>query len=246
MRRICGFLAVALLIAAGCSSRSSAKGDITVFAAASLTEAFDDAAGRIATRDPQLHITYDFAGSSTLVQQVEQGAPADVIATADDTTMQQLVDAGLVEQLRIFAKNKLMIIVAAGNPKHITSLRDLARSDLTVVLCDPAVPAGRYALQALQKADTTITPKSLETDVKVAVNRVTAGEADASVVYATDVAAAGSKASGIEIPPQQNVETDYPIAIVKSTTHHDAAAAFVHEVAEGLGRAALNDHGFKT
>jgi molybdate transport system substrate-binding protein len=113
-----------------------------------------------------------------------------------------------------------------------------------VVLADPSVPAGKYAEQILTKADVTVAPKSLETDVKSAVARVTSGEADASIVYVTDVKAAGSKASGVDIPESQNVVADYPIAIVKATTHHDAAAAFVEAITNGSGQEVLRTSGF--
>jgi molybdate transport system substrate-binding protein len=215
-----------------------------VFAAASLTESFNDLQETLATSAPDLKITYSFAGSGTLVQQVQQGAPADVIATADTSTMKTLEDAGLVETPTTFAHNKLQILVAPGNPKQIKSLDDLSRSDLIVVLCDKTVPAGKYADQALQKAGVTVGPKSLEPDVKSAVARITSGEADATIVYVTDVAAAGSKGTGVEIPDSSNVVADYPIAIVKDTKNHDAASAFVDEVMNGAGREALTARGF--
>jgi molybdate transport system substrate-binding protein len=113
-----------------------------------------------------------------------------------------------------------------------------------LVLVDPSVPAGRYAAQILAKADVTVAPKSLEADVKSAVARVTTGEADASIVYATDVQAAGKKASGVDITDSQNVVADYPIAIVKATTHHDAAAAFVDAIVNGSGQELLRTNGF--
>jgi molybdate transport system substrate-binding protein len=178
------------------------------------------------------------------VQQVQQGAPADVIATADTSSMKTLTDAGLVETPTVFAHNKLQIAVAPGNPKGIHSLSDLSRSDVTVVLCDMTVPAGKYAAQALQQAGVTVTPKSLDPDVKTALSRVTSGEADATIVYVTDVTAAGSKAEGVTIPDNQNVVADYPIAIVKGTKDHAAASAFVNEVTNGAGQDALKARGF--
>jgi molybdate transport system substrate-binding protein len=220
-------------------------GDLTVFAAASLTEPFTDLQTALEASDPSLHLTYSFGGSGALAAQVQQGAPADVIATADDATMQTLRDAGLVEQPTRFARNQLEILVAPGNPRRVRGLADLARSDLKVVLGDASVPVGRYAKQVLGGAGVTVHPVSLEADVKSAVAKVTSGEADAAIVYATDVAAAGARATGVTIPRGQNVIADYPIAIVAGTKHHEAAAAFVDDVVGGRGQRALRVHGFE-
>src|SRR4051794_35232592 len=176
--------------APGSSASEQASGPLLVFAAASLTEAFDDEKDTLHGEQPGLAITYNYAGSGTLVTQLQQGAPADVIATADIASMQQLVGAGLVETPTVFAHNQLEILVAAGNPKNIHAVEDLARADVTAVLADSSVPAGKYAAQVLSNARIRVTPKSLETDVKSAVARVMSGEADAAIVYATDVLAA--------------------------------------------------------
>lgn len=217
---------------------------MTVFAAASLTESFDNEKSTLQSEQPGLDVTYSFAGSGTLVTQIQQGAPADVIATADTATMRKLSDAGLVEAPTVFAHNKLEIVVAPGNPKNITSLADLARPDVTLVLADPSVPAGKYAAQILQNADVSVSPKSLEPDVKSTIERVTTGEVDAAIVYVTDVKAAGGKATGVEIPDSENALAEYPIAIVKATTHHDAASAFVEAIVKGSGQSALQAAGF--
>ncbi|MBV9665753.1 MAG: molybdate ABC transporter substrate-binding protein [Actinobacteria bacterium] len=223
---------------------SKLTGPLTVFAAASLTESFNDEKATLATSSPGLNITYSFAGTSALVTQIQQGAPADVFASADQKNMQKLVDAGLVEAPKTFARNKLQIAVAPGNPKHITGLADLAKADLRVVLVDPSVPAGTYSQQALSTAGVTVKPKSLELDVKSALAKVTAGEADATIVYVTDVKASAGKADGVDIPDNQNVIAVYPIAVVKASTHHDAAAAYVDEIVSGTGQKALQARGF--
>jgi molybdate transport system substrate-binding protein len=229
--------------ASGTKARS-ASGPVLVFAAASLTEALSEERTALQSEQPGLGVTLNFAGSGTLVTQIQQGATADVVATADTTSMQKLVDDGLVETPTVFAHNKLAIIVASGNPKGIHSLADLARPDVTLVLADPSVPAGKYAGQILTKADVTVAPKSLETDVKSAVARVTTGEADASIVYVTDVKAAGNQATAVGIPDSENVMADYPIAIVRATTHHDAAVAFVDAITNGSGQELLRTTGF--
>jgi molybdate transport system substrate-binding protein len=244
-------LSIALLLTgSACGSDgapSRTRGSVTVFAAASLTGAFTDIGAGLGAGDPGLTVTCSFAGSGALVAQIQQGAPADVVATADNASMARLVDTGVVEAPTIFARNRLQILVAPGNPFGIASLADLARSDVKVVLGDESVPAGRYAAQALQAAGVAVAPVSKEADVKAAVAKVTLGEADATIVYVTDVTdvtAAGAKGQGVAIPDAQNVVADYPIAVVKATGNHAGAIAFVDEVVHGSGQAALRARGF--
>jgi molybdate transport system substrate-binding protein len=158
--------------------------------------------------------------------------------------MEKLVTAGLVGTTMIFTRNRLEIAVAPGNPKGIHTLADLARSDIAVVLAAPAVPAGNFAKQVLAKANVTVTPKSLELDVKTVLEKVESGDADAAIVYATDVAAAASLVTGVVIPDAQNIIAAYPIAVVKATLNAAAAAAFVTEAVSGLIQKALLKRGF--
>ena len=216
-----------------------------MFAASSLTEAFNDEKTTLASSDPALKLTYDFAGSQALVTQIQSGAPADVFASADQKNMQKLVTAGLVDAPKTFARNKLEIAVAPGNPKHITGLADLVRSGVTLVLEDPSVPAGNYARQAFQAAGLPAPkPASNELDVKSTLAKLTSGDADAVVVYVTDVKAAGSKVEGVEIPDAQNVIATYPIAVIKASKNAAAARAFVDEIVSGTGQQALQARGF--
>jgi molybdate transport system substrate-binding protein len=218
---------------------------VTVFAAASLTAAFQSMGSAIGQVNPPLLAEYNFAGSPTLVAQIQQGAPVDVFASADQPNMQKLVDGGLVSGSPwVFATNRLQIVVAAGNPKGITGLADLVRPGLVVVLCAPAVPCGRYAAQALQKAGVRVVPASQETDVKAVVSKVALGEADAGIVYVTDVKAGGAKVQGIAIPDNQNVVATYPIAVVKGASHGRAAQAFVDFVLSAQGQRILASVGF--
>jgi molybdate transport system substrate-binding protein len=252
MRRIiAAVVAVVVGLLAGCSGSSAKatdsralRGPLTVFAAASLTDAFNAARTRLTATNPGLHLTYSFAGSQQLVAQIQAGAPADVVATADSTTMDKLVRAGLVQTPRMFARNKLAIVVGHGNPKGIHGLADLARPDLKVVLEDPSVPAGNYARQILGRAGVTVHPVSLPLDVRSELQLVISGDADAGVVYVTDVAAAGSGATGVSIPDSENVIASYPIAVVKASGHQASAQAFVNDVIAGESQRILESKGF--
>ena len=226
------------------SSPSALSGTITVFAAASLTAAYTAIGKDFQTTHPGSIVKLSFGGSSTVVAQIQQGAIGDVLASADQPNMQKAVDSGLVAgSPSIFAHNRLEIVVGAGNPKHITGLSDLARSGLVVVLCAPAVPCGRYAIQSLQKAGVSVKPASQETDVKAVVSKVALGEADAGIVYATDVKAAGAAVQGVEIPLGQNVVADYPVAVLKDSQNAPLARAFVSYLL-GAGQPTLARYGF--
>ena len=220
-------------------------GSLTVFAAASLTSAFNAAEVKLETGNAGFKATYSFAGSQQLVQNVINGAPADVIATADMATMQRLVAQGLVNTPQVFAHNLLQIAVAPGNPKGIQTLADLARPGISVVLADPTVPAGKYAQQALAKAGVTVTPKSLGLSVATVLQSVASGDADAAIVYVTDVNGAGGRVTGVAIPDADNVIATYPVAVVKTTLNRTAAQVFVTEVVSGTIQAELLHRGFK-
>ena len=186
-------LLVALaVLAAACGSASDTTAgqprELNVFAASSLTDAFTQLGSDFTAAHPDVKVSFNFAGSNDLVTQLQQGAPADVLATADTSNMDAAGD--LVGTPQAFAGNKLMIAVEPGNPQHITGLADLARKDLKVVLAAPEVPAGKYAQEALGKAGVTVKPVSLEVSVKGVVTKISLGEADAGIVYVTDVAAA--------------------------------------------------------
>jgi molybdate transport system substrate-binding protein len=226
VRRLAVALALLLLPACGAAGGPS----VTVAAAASLTEAFEALGGA----------TFSFAGSQQLVAQVQAGAPVDVVATADPEAMDRLARAGLVDPPATFAHNRLAIAVASGNPQRIGGLADLGRSGLKVVLADPTVPAGRYARQALDRAGVALRPVSLELDVKAVARKVAGGEADAGIVYATDVAATAR----VDIPDAANVVATYPVAVVRATAHRAAAEAFVDRLIGPSGRAALAAQGF--
>ncbi len=192
-----------------------------------------------------LHTTFNYAGSQTLASQIEQGAQADVFASADTAHMKILQDAGLLAGTpRVFAHNRLEIAVERGNPKAIHGLADLARPGLVIVLADPSVPAGKYAQQALAKAGVSVKPASLELQVTSVLTKVALGEADAGVVYVSDVVTSG-KVDGIAIPDAQNVIADYPIAKLSSAQNAKGANDFITFLLSSKGQAILFGAGFE-
>lgn len=221
------------------------SGELTVFAAASLTDAFGEIARRFEQEHPEVDVALNFESSSTLATQITQGAPADVFASANEAQMDVVADAGLVTGERTdFAGNSLQIAVEPGNPKGVDNLRDLARDDVTAVLAAEEVPAGEYARQALDALQINVDPASLETDARAVLSRVALGEADAGVVYTSDVESAGDDVEGVDIPPDQNVPASYPIATLTDAPNPDAATAFVDDVTSEEGRAVLHEFGF--
>lgn len=247
-RAVLGSLSVLGLVAASCGgddATAGPAGEITVFAAASLTDAFTEIGAAFEAANPGATTRFSFAGSSDLVAQIEQGAPADVFASADVDNMDRLTAAaGHAGEPEIFATNRLEVITAPGNPEGIRAVVDLADPDLVVVTCAPEVPCGAYSQELFAKAGVTVTPKSLEENVKGVANKVALGEADAGIVYATDVVAAGEQAAGVEIPADINVVAEYPIAATADAGDPEAAAAFIDFVLGPDGQAILADHGF--
>ena len=218
---------------------------LDVFAAASLTAAFQALGTAFEAQHPHIEVAFNFAGSPTLVRQILDGGPADVFASADVANMQRLSEErAIAGEPQTFARNRLQIIVARGNPKKIAGLADLARPGLIVVLSGETVPAGRYALEAFEKAGVTPPAGSREMDVKAVVSKVRLGEADAGIVYVTDVRAGGDKVEGVGLPEAQNVVAQYPIATVATSKHKEDAAAFIAFARSLAGQKVLGDFGF--
>lgn len=224
---------VGLLLLTGCGGHSSAHRTITVFAAASLTRAFTDEAAAFERANPGTEVELSFAGSPSLVAQVQQGAPADVVATADTTAMDALRD-DLREPPEVFAHNQLAIVTAPGNPEHLTAPADLARPGLRVVLAAPNVPAGRAAHQALDRAGVTVRPVSLEDSVSGVVGKVRLGEADAGVAYVTDLG------HGVDGVPLAGTSTALALGALTAD-----GAPFVAFVRGADGQRILHAHGFR-
>jgi molybdate transport system substrate-binding protein len=222
------------------------SGELIVFAATSLTKAFTEIGDAFMAANPDLTVTFNVAGSSDLVAAITgEGAPADVFASADNSNMTKLTDAeaNATEPVR-FATNLLEIMVAEGNPLRITGVADLANDDLIVVTCDTEVPCGKYAAEIFANAGVTVTPDSLEENVGAVATKVKEDEADAGIVYMTDVAAAGDQADGVEIPADINVLAEYPIAVTKEAANADAALAFIDFVLSDAGQQILASYGF--
>ena len=239
----------AMILVAACSqpaptSTGPARTTLTVFAAASLQPAFDKIGVKLQSTQNMV-TTFSYAGTQTLTTQLTQGAPADVFASADTAHMTTIQSAGLIRgQSALFAHNRLEIAVAKGNPKGIHTLADLARSGLVVVLADPSVPAGKYAQQALARANVTVHPASLEQQVTGVLSKVALGEADAGIVYVSDIVTS-SQVDGVAIPDAQNVIADYPIAVLKGTQNQAGAIAFVDLVLSTDGQTILKAAGFE-
>jgi molybdate transport system substrate-binding protein len=240
-------LACALLLRAGAPTAWAADDDtLNVFAAASLTASFKTIGAAFEATRPGTKVAFNFAGSPTLVQQIKEGAPADVFASADEANMQKVVEAGAAAGApQIFAQNLLQIAVAQGNPKHIAGLADLAKPGLIVVLCAETVPCGRYAVDAFTKAGVTPPAGSREPDVKAVLTKVALGEADAGLVYVTDVRAAADKVEGVGLASDHNVSARYPIATLREAAHTEAARAFVAFVLSDPGNKILGEYGFR-
>ena len=224
---------------------TAAKHSLTVLAGASLTESFKAIGTAFEQAHPGVTVQFSFGGSSTLVQQIIEGAPADVFASADESNMQKAADAGeLAGAPRTFATNRLTIAVPKGNAKHIASLADLAKSGVTLALAAPEVPAGKYAAQIFAKAGVTVTAATQEVDVRAVLSKVALDEVDAGIVYVTDIRAAAGKVEAVAIPDQYNVSARYPIAVLKHTADAEIATAFVNFVLSPAGQSTLKEFGF--
>ena len=221
------------------------SGPLTVFAAASLTESFTQLGKDFEAINPGTEVTFSFAGSSALATQINQGAPVDVFAAAAPANMKTVTDAGNAGGgPTTFARNQLVIAVAAGNPRGITGLSDLVDPGLKVALCAEQVPCGAAARKVLGTATVELTPVTFEPDVKSALSKVRLGEVDAALVYRTDANAARADVTGVEFPESASAVNDYPIVVLKDAPNRRAAAAFVAYVLAGPARSVLTQAGF--
>jgi molybdate transport system substrate-binding protein len=234
--------------AGGSSSSSSApsvSGTVTVLAAASLKEAFTTLAKQFESAHPGTTVKLSFAASSDLAEQINQGAPADVFASASPKNMNQVVSTGGASTSTNFVKNVMEVAVPPSNPGHVSSVTDLAKSSVKVALCEPQVPCGTVAAEVFKNAKITVKPVTLEPDVKSTLSKVELNEVDAGMVYVTDVRAAGSKVKGVVIPDNLNASTEYPIAPLTKAPNAAGAQAFVDLVLSPAGQSVLAADGFQ-
>ena len=254
-------LSLVLGLGAGCGSDSKSKsssastasttattggmtGNLTVLAAASLTESFNELGKAFEAAHPGTTVKFNYDASSTLATQANTGVPADLFASADQTNMKKVTDPGNAGNPKVFAHNRLAILVAKGNPKKITGLKDLDKPGVTFVLCALEVPCGKYGQQALQKAGVKAQPKSLETNVKAVVTKVTSGQVDAGIGYVTDAKAAAAQADSVAITDQYNVLAEYPMAVLKQSANQNLAYAFLDYILSSEAQAVLAKYGF--
>ncbi|MEO3839524.1 molybdate ABC transporter substrate-binding protein [Streptomyces sp. B22F1] len=221
------------------------SGEVTVFAAASLTESFEKLGAQFEKDHPGTNVTFSFGGSDALAASITGGAPADVFASASPTTMEIVADAGAAAGTpETFVRNRLEIATLPGNPDGIASLKDLTDPGLKVVLCDETVPCGSAVRKALDAGALKLTPVSYEEDVKSALTKVVLKEADAAVVYKTDVRAAGGTVEGVDFPESAGAINDYPITLLEEAPNAAAAEAFVGLVQSAAGQKVLTEAGF--
>ena len=248
--------AIAALVLAACSSSTSTpsasssgagkvSGTVVVFAATSLTDAFNKIGAQFEKAHPGVMVKFNYNGSSSLATSITQGAPADVFASAAPANMKTVTDAGdAAGTPQVFTRNTGEIMVEKGNPKKITSVKDLANPAIKVAVCAPEVPCGAVATAIFKNAGVTVKPVSEETNVGGVVTKVTLGEVDAGIVYVTDVKESEGKATGVPIPASQNDITEYPIAQVKGAPNATGAKAFISYVLGPDGQKVLASFGF--
>jgi molybdate transport system substrate-binding protein len=252
---VAGFTVAAAMGLGACGSQSTpapasisagVTGNVTVFAASSLTGSFTTLGKDFEAANAGVKVTFNFGSSSALATQITQGAPADVFAAASPATMKTVTDAGDGDGTPVtFVKNQLVIAVPKGNPKGINTLENLTKPGLKLALCAEQVPCGTAAKKALDAAAVKLTPVTLEQDVKAALAKVKLGEVDAALVYRTDAKAAAATVDGIEFPESAGAINDYPIVALKSAPNPTGGAAFVAYVLTEKAGSVLTDAGFQ-
>jgi molybdate transport system substrate-binding protein len=253
-RRLC-FVVTALVVSSGlvsaCGEDSDDGGDtggdttLTVFAAASLTKTFTEIGKEFESQHDGVKVEFSFGGSSDLVSQIQQGAPADVFASADEANMEKVTGDDLQSDDPVdFASNTLEIATPPGNPAGIASFADLGKDGVNVVVCAPEVPCGAAAVKAEQATGVTINPVSEEQSVTDVLAKVSSGEADAGLVYVTDVAAAGDSVEGVTFPESSDIVNTYPIVALKDSKNADLAEEFIDLVTSDTGQSILEEAGF--
>ena len=247
MRRLASLVMIPIfgVIFAGCASSDDTTTSLRIAATSSLTEVFNDIGEQFMQDNPDITIAFNFASSSDLALQISQGLPADVFASADVKNMAKVTDAGLLHgQPVAFATNSLEIVVEKGNPLFIDSLAQLADPSLLFVTCPIEVPIGGYTAEVLRNAGVTVTPASLEENVKGILTKVALGEADAGIVYRTDILAAGNSVTGVPIADNVNVTTKYLVGALRDSQNQDASQRFIIFLSSEQGQKIFSQFGF--
>jgi molybdate transport system substrate-binding protein len=238
-------LVTCLALVAACGDDSDGDTTVTVYAAASLTETFEQIGAEFEEQHEEVTVEFSFGGSSDLVAQLQEGAPADVFASADEANMEKLTGEDLqADDPQDFASNTLEIVTPPDNPAGITSFADLAEDGVNVVVCAPEVPCGAATLRAEEATGVPLSPVSEEQSVTDVLAKVTSGEADAGLVYVTDVTAAGDAVHGVAFPESGDIVNTYPIVALEDSENADLAEEFVELVLSDTGRGILDEAGF--
>lgn len=241
-------LVAAVVLLAGCTPAPAGDGPsgaLTVFAAASVIDVFDRLAAEFREEHPGVEVTISYGASSSSARAIVEGAPVDVFASADEAQMRVVADAGLAVDPVVFAENVLTVAVPEGNPAGITGLADFAREDLTLALCEPAVPCGAAAERLLAAVGIDAVPDTYEQDARAALNKVELGEVDAALVYVTDAQALRQQVDAVDVPDADLAVNRYPVSVLEEAPNPEAAQAFVDLVLSDAGRRALADLGFR-
>lgn len=241
--RAAAMLVAASLATAACGGGEGSRTTLTVFAAASLTDAFDAVAAAFETAEPAYEVEFSYAASSTLREQILEGAPADVYASANPGNMDQVVESGQAVDPVPFVRNLIQIAVPSGNPAGISGVEDFAREELLIGMCAEQVPCGDFGRQVLANAGVVPSIDTNEANVRSLLTKIEAGELDAGLVYRTDVAST-DLVLGIDVPGEWNVEATYPIAVLAGARQPEGAEAFVAFVLSSEGQAILAEYGF--
>lgn len=241
---------VLVWVLAGCgaepSSQPTEPSDLVVLAAASLTDTFTELGEQFEAANPDTRVTFSFAGSSQLAQQIVSGAPADVFASASPATMTTVTDEDLTAAPPdVFARNVIVMAVPAGNPGDVQGLADLADEDLVVAFCQVEVPCGAAAADVMEAAGVQASPDTLEQDVRGVLSKLELREVDAGLVYRTDVLGSGDSVEGIEVDGAEQAANDYLVAPLAASEAPELAAAFVELVLSAEGQDLLTDAGFE-
>ena len=250
------WLLLAVLAPVGCGVEANSERELTVFAASSLTDVFEELGKEFERQNPGVEVRLSFAGSSGLLAQLQQGAPADVFASADEAKMRVAAGKDLIQQPQVFAENSPVVIVPKGEPTGVETIRDLAEQEHTLVLAQNGVPIAEYAAEVLEKAEARYGENfgdlvmqnvvSREPDVRAAANRVALGEADATFVYASDVTPkVRDRVDVVGIPEELNVVATYPIAVVKDAPNPELARKWVELVTHDQGQRVMREWGFE-